>query len=62
MFGWRESRGVRKERFFGVVKMVMVRFLRESWWVRSRSGRRWPCAGYGKTRMCGLPSPDMVRF
>jgi hypothetical protein len=24
---------------------------------RSRNGIRWPCAGYGTTSKCGLPSP-----
>ena len=30
--------------FFGVVRMVMVKLWRTSWWVRSKSGIMWPVA------------------
>ena len=33
--------------------MVIVRLWRESWWVRSKRARAWPCAGYGKISICG---------
>lgn len=38
-------------RFLGVIKMVMVRPWRASWWVRSRIGSIWPWAGYGNTNI-----------
>lgn len=51
---WIAGRASRSEdtigRFLGVIKMVMSRFLRDNWWVRSRRGSMWPCAGYGNTR------------
>lgn len=43
--GWVESSGSSIGRFFGVTNMVMVRPRRRSWWVKSRSGSMWPCAG-----------------
>lgn len=49
--GWAERRGFRRGRFFGVTRMVMMRPWLTSWWVRSRRGMMWPCAGNGKIRM-----------
>ena len=47
--------------FFGVVRMVMVKLWRTSWWVRSKSGIMWPCAGYGKMRRwASLPDEIVI--
>lgn len=51
--GWEERREESNGRFLGVIKMVMVRPRRASWWVRSRRASMWPWAGYGNTRMWG---------
>ncbi|CAN0896243.1 hypothetical protein LINGRAHAP2_LOCUS18369, partial [Linum grandiflorum] len=50
----REMRGEREWRFLGVVTTVTEKRRRvRRRWIRSSSGSVWPCAGYGKTRMCG---------
>uniref|UniRef100_A0A2P2QNA2 Uncharacterized protein n=1 Tax=Rhizophora mucronata TaxID=61149 RepID=A0A2P2QNA2_RHIMU len=56
------TRGLRKGRFFGVTKMVMVRLRLASWLVKSISGIMWPCAGNGKINTCAplLPAIAMV--
>lgn len=48
---WAERSGFKAGRFLGVTKMVILKPLRTSWWVRSRRASMWPCAGYGNTRM-----------
>lgn len=51
MEGEAERREDRMGRFLGVMRIVMAKPLSESWWVRSRRGSMWPCAGNGKTSM-----------
>uniref|UniRef100_A0A7C9D6Z4 Uncharacterized protein n=1 Tax=Opuntia streptacantha TaxID=393608 RepID=A0A7C9D6Z4_OPUST len=48
---WAERSGPKIGRFLGVTKIVILRPLRASWWVRSSRGSKWPWAGYGNTRM-----------
>ena len=49
-----ERRDVKLERFLGVTMMVSIRPLRANWWVKSKMGSMWPCAGNGNIRMCGF--------
>lgn len=50
--GNKERRGERRGRFLGVVTTVIVRRrVERSWWVRSKRGIMWPCAGYGITKI-----------
>jgi len=51
VFGCEDKRGFKIGTFFGVIMIVTVRPRRAKWWMRSRSGRMWPCAGYGNARM-----------
>lgn len=47
-----DKRGERIERFLGVVTTEMVnRPVEARWWVRSKMGIKWPCAGYGIIKM-----------
>ena len=34
--------------------IVRVKPLRANWWVKSKIGSMWPCAGNGNIRMCGF--------
>ena len=55
-----ERRELRRWRFFGVIRMMMVKLWSSSWWVRSKSGIMWPCAEYGKMRRCASLPDEIV--